>query len=201
MVRVHDAAILVHLQNASERLLQRPRVEVVAVQAHQRHRPVEALGDAGRLLQRQAAKHLHEPRDLLRETLRQAGHARVQNLDLLVERRIREPEEQAPASQRVGQFPRAVAREDHVGLVARADRAELGDRDLPFRQHLEQERLECLVGAIHFVDEQHGRPIPRDRLEQRPLEQERLAEHLALHARRGWNRPVSLKRAWSIWRG
>ena len=94
-MRVHDAAILVHLQHASQRLLQRARVEVIAVQAHQRQRPVEALRDAGRLLQRQPAEHLHEPRDLLREAIRQAGHARVQDLDFLRERRIRQPEKQA----------------------------------------------------------------------------------------------------------
>ena len=53
VMRVHDAAILVHLQHAAQRLLQRARVEVIAVQAHQRHRPVEALRHAGRLLQGQ----------------------------------------------------------------------------------------------------------------------------------------------------
>ena len=63
-------------------------------------------------------------------------------------------------------------------LVPRTDRAQLGDRDLPLRQHLEEKRLERLVGAIHFVDEQHRRPLARNRLEQRPLEQEPLAEHV-----------------------
>ena len=83
----------------------------------------------------------------------------MEDLDFLGERRIREPEEQAAAPQGVGQLPRAVARENHVRLVTRADRAELGNRDLPLGQHLEEERLERLVGAIDFVDEQHRRPV------------------------------------------
>ena len=36
--------------------------------------------------------------------------------------------------------------------VLRPDRAELRDRDLPFRQHFEEERLEGLVGTIDFAD-------------------------------------------------
>ena len=156
-MRAHDAVILVHLQHAAERLLERVRVEVIAVQAHQRQRPVEALGDAGRLLQRQAAQHLHETRNLARQPIRQSGHARVQNLDLLLERRIRQPEKQAAAAQRVGQLARPIARQDHARLVPRANRAQLGNRHLPLGQHLEEKRLERLVGAIDFVDEQHGR--------------------------------------------
>ena len=62
--------------------------------------------------------------------------------------------------------------------MAGANGAQLGNRDLPLGQDLEQERLERLVGAIHFVDEQHRRSVLRDRLEQRPLEQELLAEDL-----------------------
>ena len=64
--------------------------------------------------------------------------------------------------------------------MPRADRAELGNGDLPLGQHLEEKRLERLVGAIDFVDEQHRRPVPRDRLEQRPLQQEPIAEHVRL---------------------
>ena len=94
-MRVHDAAVLVHLQNASERLLECGGVEVVAVQAHQRQRPVEALRHAGRLLEGQPAQRLHDSRDLLRESVRQAGHARVEDLDLLRQRGIREPDKKA----------------------------------------------------------------------------------------------------------
>src|SRR5438034_10350463 len=44
-MRPHDAVILVHFQHAPERLLERLRIEVIAVEAHQRERPVQALGD------------------------------------------------------------------------------------------------------------------------------------------------------------
>ena len=63
-------------------------------------------------------------------------------------------------------------------LVPGSNRAQLGNGDLPLGQHLEQERFERLVRAIHFVDEQHGRAVLGDRLEQRPLEQELFAEDL-----------------------
>ena len=38
----------------------------------------------------------------------------------------------------------------------RRDGAELGDGHLPGREHLEQERLELVVGPVDLVDEQHG---------------------------------------------
>jgi hypothetical protein len=37
------------------------------------------------------------------------------------------------------------------------DRAQLGDGDLEVGQHLEQEGLEGLVGAVELVDQQHRR--------------------------------------------
>jgi hypothetical protein len=56
----------------------------------------------------------------------------------------------------------------------RAHRAQLRDRDLVFGEHLEQVRLERLVGAIELVDQQHRRHavVRGERLQQRALEQE-----------------------------
>ena len=67
------------------------------------------------------------------------------------------------------------------------DRAELGDRHLEVGQHFEQERLERLVGAVELVDQQHRRAgrIGLQRLQQRPLDQEALGEHVVLDAARG----------------
>ena len=61
-----------------------------------------------------------------------------------------------------------------IGGVGRADRAELGDRHLEIGQHFEQIRLERLVGAVELVDQQHRRDavVRRERLQQRPLQQE-----------------------------
>jgi hypothetical protein len=65
--------------------------------------------------------------------------------------------------------------------VLGADRAQLGDRDLEVGQHLEQERLELLVGAVDLVDQEDRRLLPgADGAEQRPLEEERIAEDEAL---------------------
>jgi len=60
-------------------------------------------------------------------------------------------------------------------------------------QHLEQKSLELLVAAIDFVDEQHRRAIgPRDRAQQRTLEQECLTENLRLALTRARGTPARL---------
>src|SRR5437773_11171704 len=61
------------------------------------------------------------------------------------------------------------------------DRADLGDRHLPVREHLEHERLELFVTPVAFVHEQHRRlRLLRDRLEQRAPQQEGLGKDLVL---------------------
>ena len=82
--------------------------------------------------------------------------------------------------ERVVELARPVRGEDHRRLAAGADRAELGDRDLEVREHLEQERLELLVGAVDLVDQEHDRLVGVDRLEQRPADQELGPEQLVL---------------------
>ena len=66
------------------------------------------------------------------------------------------------------------------GRCFAVDRAELGHRDLEVREHLEQKRLELLVGAVDLVDQEHDRLARLDRLEQRPADQELGAEELRL---------------------
>ena len=63
---------------------------------------------------------------------------------------------------------------------ARADGPDLGDRDLEVREHLEQEGLELVVGAVDLVDQEHDGLLALDRLEQRPPDQELAAEELLL---------------------
>ena len=72
-----------------------------------------------------------------------------------------------------------------IGGCGRLDRAELGDRDLEIGQHFEQERLEGLVGAVELVDQQHRRAvgIGLERLQQRPLDEEALREHVVAESR------------------
>ncbi len=64
-------------------------------------------------------------------------------------------------------------------------RAHFRNGDLKVAQHFEQERLERFVGAIELVDQQHRRAggVRLQRLQQRPLDQKALGEHVALDAR------------------
>ena len=76
----------------------------------------------------------------------------------------------------------AVAGEHDERRRVGAERAELGDRDLPVGQHLEQVGLELVVGAVDLVDEQHRRRALAwlDRPQQRPLDEEALLVQLGL---------------------
>ena len=106
-----------------------------------------------------------------------ARHALLDDGELLLEGRIVDPLIQAAALQRVVHVTRPVGRQDDERRVRGAHRAELGNRDLEFRQQLEQIALELLVGAIDLVDQQHRRLAAGriDGLQQRPLDQERIA--------------------------
>ena len=108
------------------------------------------------------------------------GTRRRDDLDLALDRRMPDPVEERASLERVVQLARAVRGEDHGRLAPRANRAELGDRDLEVREHLEQERLELLVGAVDLVDQEDDRLVRVDRLEQRPSDQELGAEELLL---------------------
>jgi hypothetical protein len=52
---------------------------------------------------------------------------------------------------------------------------------LEVREHLEQHRLELLVGLVDLVDQQDDRLLGGDRGHQRTREQELLAEDVLLH--------------------
>ena len=98
---------------------------------------------------------------------------------------IVDPLIEAAALQRVVDLARAVRRQDDERRLGGAHGAELGNRDLELGEQLEQVALELLVGAIDLVDQQDGRRDRRvDRLEQRPLDQERFAVQLAPRAAR-----------------
>ena len=88
--------------------------------------------------------------------------------------------EERAALERIVQLARPVRREDHGRLASGPDRAELGDRDLEVGEHLEQECLELLVGAVDLVDQEHNGLVGVDRLEQRPADQEFRPEQLVL---------------------
>ncbi len=177
------------LEHRPERRLHVLHVELLLAERRQRLRPVDRLREPRRLLQVEQAQLRDERGRLGREPLRNAGHAQLHDLDLPLERRVADPVEEAAALERVVQLARPVRGEDHVGTLLRLDRAELGDRDLEVRQHLEQERLELLVGAVDLVDQEHDRLLRLDRLQQRPPDQELRAEELRLVDRSRLGRP------------
>ena len=148
----------------------------------ERRRPVERLGDAGRLEQILLAQRLHEVHDLLRQRLADARHLGAHDLQLARGVGIADPVIEAAALERVVDFARAVRGDDHDRRMRGLDRAEFRDRDLEVGEHFEQERLERLVGAVEFVDQQHRRAggVGLERLQQRPLDQEALGEDVVL---------------------
>ena len=106
----------------------------------------------------------------------QAGNPGPHDLPLPLGRRVVQVEVQAPAPQRLGQVPRAVRGQEDRGHLPAGHRAELGDRDLVVRQHLEQQRLGLDIEPVDLVDQQDHRLGRPDRVEQRPGQQELLGE-------------------------
>ena len=114
--------------------------------------------------------------------LADARHLGAHDLQLARRGRIADPMVEAAPLERVVDLAGAVRGDDHDRRLRGLDRAELRDGDLEIRQHLEQERLERLVAAVEFVDQQHRRAggVRLQRLQQRPLDQEALGEHVVL---------------------
>ena len=110
----------------------------------------------------------------------EVGGMQADDLDLALELGVVEPEVEAAALQRLGQLARVVRGEDDDRHRRRRDLAELGDRDLEVGEQLEQHRLELLVGLVDLVDQQDDGLGAGDRLHQRSLEQELLAEDVAV---------------------
>ena len=76
---------------------------------------------------------------------------------LALERRVVEVQVEAPPLEGLGQLPGVVRREEHERDLLGPDRAELGDRHLVLREHLEQQRLGLELDPVHLVDEEDDR--------------------------------------------
>ena len=81
-------------------------------------------------------------------------------------------------------FAGAVRGDDHDRRLLGLHRAHFRNGDLKIAQHFEQKRLECLVGAVDLVDQQHrcAGGVELQRLQQRPLDQKALGKHVVLQA-------------------
>ena len=156
--RVPDpVGVLAVLHQRAQRRRRGREVDLGGAEVVQRARPVERLGDAraasaGRRGRAAAAP----PHHLAAQRLGDLRGPRAHDLDLALEARVVDPVVEAAALERVVQLARAVGGQHHDRRRRGAHGAELGDRDLVGRQHLEQERLELVVGPVDLVDQQHG---------------------------------------------
>src|SRR5262249_7757610 len=134
--------------------------------------PVDRLGHTRRLQEPPSPQRLEKARNLLGEALPRFRDAGPDDPDLLLETRVLDVEIEAAPPERVPDLARTIRSQDHVWHVLGAERPELRDRDLEIGEHLEQERLESVVGAVDLVHEKHRRSLPPgDRSEERSLEQ------------------------------
>ena len=85
---------------------------------------------------------------------------------------------EAAPLERIVHLARAVGGDDDDGAFGGGHRAELGHAHLELGEHLQQVGLEGRIGPVDLVDQQHRGPkgIGLQRGEQRPLDQEALAE-------------------------
>ena len=168
------------LDDDRHRLLEGLAVDVLGAHQQQRPRPVDRLGDRGRLLQVERPHHPHHLDQPPGQRLRELRRVQADDLHLALQLRVVEPEVEAASLQRLGQLARVVRGEDDDRHRRRRDLAQLGDRDLEVGEQLEQHRLELLVGLVDLVDQQHDRLGAGDRLHQRPRQQELVAEDVVV---------------------
>ncbi len=120
----------------------------------------------------------HHARDLKREGGVDAGQPGAQDRRLAIDVGKIEIMIEAAPPQRVGKLARRVRGQHDAGNRGRLEGSEFRDRHLIIGKQFEQERLELLVGAVDFVDQQHRRRRPPDRGQQRPFEQIILGEDM-----------------------
>src|SRR3954447_5701276 len=176
----HDVEVGAVLDDDRHGVAEGLLVDVLCAEQQQRARPVDRLRDRGRLLEVELADELHELDELARDLVVEVGRVEVDDLELVLERRVVEPQVEATPLQRLGELARVVGGEEDDRVGPRLDAAELGDGDLEVREHLQEHRLELLVGLVDLVDEEHHGLRRGDRRHERPGEQELLAEDVLL---------------------
>ena len=90
--------------------------------------------------------------ELPRDGLVQLGGVQADDLQLVLEVGVVEPQVQAAALQRLGELAGVVGGQQDDRPCPRLDPAELGNADLEVGEELEQHRLELLVGLVDLVD-------------------------------------------------
>ena len=135
--------------------------------------PVDGLCNPGGLLDVEAAQPFDRARHLGCEFRWCLRDPQPHDLNCMLEARIVDPVVQAASLQGVVEISGPVRGKDDNRRDLRGKRADLGDGDSGFGEHLEQERLEFLVGAIDLVDEEYRRVRARvlERLEEGSLDE------------------------------
>src|SRR5258708_3921099 len=180
-VALHPRDVILVFQERAERIAHHLRRQRAGVEFGQRGGPVDGLGYPRRLIEILLAQRLHEADDLLRQFCGNAGHARFDDRELALGTGIIHPVIKTAALQRVVNLAGAVRGDDDDRRLRRLDGAEFGYRHLEVAENFEQISLECLVGAIEFVDQQHRRAghLRLQRLQQRPFDQIAFGENVA----------------------
>ena len=120
--------------------------------------PIQRLGNAGVLEEIDCPELLHIGDDLSGELFVAALDLAPDDGEFVGSSRIIDPVIKATTLQGVMHFARPVGRHDHDWRLDGLHRSEFGDRHLEIREHFEQERLEGLVRAVEFIDQEDGCP-------------------------------------------
>src|SRR6187399_336482 len=105
--------VLAVLEHCAERGGHEPIVEGGGAEPAECGRPVDRLGDAGRLVEVQLAHRCNGSGNLAGEALGNAGYAQADDGHLALEAGVLDPVVQAAALQRIVDVTSAVRREDH----------------------------------------------------------------------------------------
>src|SRR5687767_11183711 len=176
--RLGDVGLV--LEEDVQRLLGLLGVDLLHAEEHEGAGPVEGLRHRRRLLQLQLADGAHDAHDLVGQVLADVGHPGQHDLLLALDGRVVDVQVEAAALERLRQLPGVVGGEEHERDLVGGHRAQLGDRHLVVGEDLQQQRLGLDLDPVDFVDQEYHGVVGPDGLQQRPGEQELLAEYVLL---------------------
>src|SRR5206468_3832186 len=169
-----DVALV--LENRRKSLLNERLFEALHVEEQQRASPIQRLADRRDLLEVELADSLDGVHHLSGQLFLDTGNLQPDDAQLLLERRKVDVKVKAPALQRVRHLTRVVAGQHDSRDVLGADRPEFRDADLEIGEDLQQERLELRIRLVDLVDQEDGRSVRRDGLEQGSRQDEPIRE-------------------------
>ncbi len=157
-------------------------VELCHPECAERRRPIDRLGNTGRFVEVQRPQPLDRAGHLPRQSLVYLRNPQSDDFDFPLETGMFHPVVQTASLQCVMHVPGPIRGEHHDGNFRCSVRADLGNGHLDVGEKLEEIRLEFVVGAVDFVDEEYGcRAVARlDCPEQCPPNEKTLVVQFAL---------------------